>query len=259
MIICLISDFIDDTGVATLFPGYQKSAPEPAPPSPTPLTPTPAVVVVSESEWETDYTEDEQETKADTPKLEDPLAKLDNLNLDSDDDMRYQSYARTAAKKEEKAVEEVKDTIPEPSTTITGTTVETPFGTTNGMANGNHNGITNGTTNGFHKEDVEQEEVEVAEPEAPASTFISEMIDIDDLLMKGSHFVALDSSPVFFNDEEESTPKTLSGDFTNAKPIAHLVQVSKSSLVILTGTGSLVKESGVGQTNDMFSFLSHYT
>merc|ERR1712107_626021 len=36
--------------------------------------------------------------------------------------------------------------------------------------------------------------------------------------------VALDSSPVFFNDEEDSTPKTHSGDFTNAKPIADIVQ-----------------------------------
>ena len=59
----------------------------------------------------------------------------------------------------------------------------------------------------------------------PTSTFISDIGDIDDLLMKGSHFVALDSSPVFFNDEESSTPKTLSGDFTNAKPIADILNV----------------------------------
>ena len=163
---------------------------------------------VSESEWETDVTEDEQEqaaTKQENPhQLEDALAKLDQLDLESDDDMRYQSYAKTAGKKEEK-----------PHVVVQPPSVEASHPNlplTNGM-----NGM-----NGFHKEETEEA---VVEEEAPTSTFISEMIDIDDLLMKGSHFVALDSSPVFFNEEEDSTPKTLSGDFTNAKPIADIVQV----------------------------------
>ena len=164
---------------------------------------------VSESEWETDVTEDEQEQaaagKQDTPHLEDALAKLDKLDLDSDDDMRYRSYAKTAGKKEDKPHVVVQPPAMEAS--------HPDHPLTNGM-----NGM-----NGFHKD--EMEEAAIVEEEAPTSTFISEMIDIDDLLMKGSHFVALDSSPVFFNEEEDSTPKTLSGDFTNAKPIADIVQV----------------------------------
>jgi hypothetical protein len=195
-------------GLSDLFPGHQRTS------TSTPyeeeleqkLENKEQVPEVSESEWETDVTEDEQETKPNTPKLEDALAKLDNLDLDSDDDMRYKSYARTAAKKEVKAAAvEPKVIISEPTLPVTNGT----------------------TTNGFHKEAEVEEEVEVAEEAVPTSTFISEMVDIDDLLMKGSHFVALDSSPVFFNDEEESTPKTLSGDFSNAKPIADILQVDQ--------------------------------
>ena len=195
-------------GVANLFPGHQKTAaPEPIiEKSKTPEVINSPVPEVSESEWETDVTEDEQEqvaaVKQETPHLEDALAKLDQLDLDSDDDMRYQSYAKTAAKKEDKPHVIVQPPVVEAS--------HPNPPQTNGM-------------NGFHKD--EMEEAAIVEEEAPTSTFISEMIDIDDLLMKGSHFVALDSSPVFFNEEEDSTPKTLSGDFTNAKPIADIVQV----------------------------------
>merc|ERR1719500_1607266 len=118
--------------------------------------------------------------------------------------MRYRSYAKTAGKKEDKPHVVVQPPAMEAS--------HPDHPLTNGM-----NGM-----NGFHKEEVEEAVVE--EEPTPTSTFISEMIDIDDLLMKGSHFVALDSSPVFFNEEEDSTPKTLSGDFTNAKPIADILQ-----------------------------------
>ena len=150
-------------------------------------------------------TEDEQEKQENPHQLEDALAKLDQLDLESDDDMRYQSYAKTAGKKEEKPV-----VVVQPPSEVEASHPNPP--------------LTNGTNgmNGFHKEETEEA---VVEEEAPTSTFISEMIDIDDLLMKGSHFVALDSSPVFFNEEEDSTPKTLSGDYTNAKPIADIVQV----------------------------------
>ena len=140
--------------------------------------------------------------KQDEPNLEDALDKLDKLDLDSDDDMRQKSYTKTAAaRKEEK-----------PQVVVQAPEVESYYPTPL---------VTNGV-NGFHNGKLEET---VEEEEAPTSTFISEMIDIDDLLMKGSHFVALDSSPVFFNEEEDSTPKTHSGDFTNAKPIADIVQV----------------------------------
>merc|ERR1719500_2762925 len=118
--------------------------------------------------------------------------------------MRYRSYAKTAGKKEDKPHVVVQPPAMEAS--------HPDHPLANGM-----NGM-----NGFHKDELE--EAAIVEEEAPTSTFISEMIDIDDLLMKGSHFVALDSSPVFFNEEEDSTPKTLSGDFTNAKPIADILQ-----------------------------------
>ena len=183
---------------------------------------------VSESEWETDVTEDEQEqvaAKQENPhQLEDALAKLDQLDLESDDDMRYQSYAKTAGKKEDKPHVVVQPPMVEashPNPPLTN-------GTTNGI-------------NGFHKEETEEA---VVEEEAPTSTFISEMIDIDDLLMKGSHFVALDSSPVFFNEEEDSTPKTLSGDFTNAKPIADIVQVG--AVTTCRGGFLFIPHSAVG-------------
>ena len=179
---------------------------------------------VSESEWETDVTEDEQEqvaaVKQETPHLEDALAKLDQLDLESDDDMRYQSYAKTAGKKEDKPHVVVQPPVVEAS--------QPNPPQTNGM-------------NGFHKEEVEEA---VVEEEAPTSTFISEMIDIDDLLMKGSHFVALDSSPVFFNEEEDSTPKTLSGDFTNAKPIADILQVG--AVTTIQGGFLFIPHSSVG-------------
>ena len=152
-----------------------------------------------------DANDNEQEqvaAKQDEPNLEDALDKLDKLDLDSDDDMRQKSYTKTAAaRKEEK-----------PQVVVQAPEVESYYPTPL---------VTNGV-NGFHNGKLEET---AEEEEAPTSTFISEMIDIDDLLMKGSHFVALDSSPVFFNEEEDSTPKTHSGDFTNAKPIADIVQV----------------------------------
>ena len=66
-------------------------------------------------------------------------------------------------------------------------------------------------TNGVHykeepevaeeaKEEEEEEEEEEEVEEKP-TTFISEMMDIDDLLCKPSHFVAFDS-PVAFEEEE---------------------------------------------------------
>ena len=200
-------------GVANLFPGHQKTSAAPEAIVEKPKTPeviNSPVPEVSESEWETDVTEDEQEqavVKQDTPHLEDALAKLDQLDLESDDEMRYQRQSKTAGKREEKPHVVVQPPLVEAS------------------LHPNPPQMTNGTNgmNGFHKEEVEEAVVE--EETAPTSTFISEMIDIDDLLMKGSHFVALDSSPVFFNEEEDSTPKTHSGDFSNAKPIADIVQV----------------------------------
>ena len=217
-------------GVANLFPGHQKTAaPELIIEKPkTPEVINSPVPEVSESEWETDVTEDEQEqvvVKQDTPHLEDALAKLDQLDLESDDEMRYQRQSKTAGKREEK-----------PHVVVQPPLVEASHPNPPQMTNG-----TNGM-NGFHKEEVEEAVVE--EEAAPTSTFISEMIDIDDLLMKGSHFVALDSSPVFFNEEEDSTPKTLSDDFTNAKPIADIVQVG--AVTTIQGGFLFIPHSAVG-------------
>lgn len=192
------------TAISDLFPGHQRSSTNSNPYEEIlekKLEDIPAAE--EDSEWETDVTEDEVSKPA-TPKLEDALAKLDNLDLDSDDDMRYQRLSKVAASQQEDIAAPA-----EPTVTISESQA---------------------VSNGFHR-DEEEEEVEVAEEALPTSTLISGIMDIDDLLMKGSHFVALDSSPVFFNDEEDSTPKTLSGDFTNAKPIADIVQVRQQSVL----------------------------
>ena len=124
-------------GVSTLFPGHQKTSTS----TPyeealekkleTELSPVPAV---SESEWETDYTEDE-EVKPKTVDSDDPLAKLDNLDLDSDDDMRYRRQSKVAAQK----TDPPPPSLPEAAEV---TILEPP--TTNGVHH---------VTNGFHKEE----------------------------------------------------------------------------------------------------------
>merc|ERR1712013_52449 len=84
--------------------------------------------------------------------------------------------------------------------------------------------VTNGMMPNGNLEDEDEEEVEEAEEadeEEKPTTFISETIDIDDLLCKGSHFVTFDS-PVAY-EEEDRDSKTNSGDFSNAKPISDLL------------------------------------
>ena len=172
--------------------------------------------VETESEWETD--EDVIEATPEEPKLEDALAKLDMLDLDSDDDKRYNNYSNTVTQKVESsnpAVNSFNDYYsnpppPPPAPVLPGVT------------------YSEAGDNTFHYEQPEeaeeaQEEEEQEQAENP-TTFISEMIDIDDLLCKPSHFVAFDSPVAFEEDETDENPsKTNSGDFSSAKPLTELV------------------------------------
>merc|ERR1712130_803780 len=69
-----------------------------------------AVKVETESEWETD--EDVLEAQPEEPKLEDALAKLDELDLDSDDDKRYSNYSTKVQEKEDIKIVVVDDDAP---------------------------------------------------------------------------------------------------------------------------------------------------
>jgi len=193
-----------------LLPSYQKKSTESAPYEEAlenKLENTNVVKNETESEWESETDEEVIEAKPETPKLEDALAKLDSLDLDSDDDNRYNSYSNRIKAKV------IENTIPEAPIETNGFSliVEPPQ-------------VNNGVLDIEKAEDEyaeEAEEAEDADEEEKPSTFISEMIDIDDLLCKGSHFVTFDS-PIAF-EEEETQSNTNSGDFTNAKPIGDFV------------------------------------
>ena len=161
------------------------------------------VKVETESEWETD--EDVIEAQPEEPKLEDALAKLDQLDLDSDDEKRYSYYSNKVAEKEEKKTSVVEES---PSSLEN---VYVPFGPV---------AVKEKAVNYVEEpevaEEAMEEEDEAEEEEQKPTTYISEMMDIDDLLCKPSHFVAFDS-PVAFEDEENDS-KTNSGDFSETKP-----------------------------------------
>jgi len=158
----------------------------------------------TESEWE-EYTDEEViEAKPETPKLEDALAKLDNLDLDSDDDNRYKSYAQNRLQKQV-----IVQPHPE--------TLSAPFKIPQIVEPTNEYENYEKKTKVANEDADEAEEMIEEETGEKPSTFISEMIDIDDLLCKGSHFVAFDS-PVAFEEEESQ-----SRDFTSAKPIGDIV------------------------------------
>jgi len=194
-----------------LLPGYQKKSTENTPYEEAlenNLENVSTVKNETESEWETETDEEVIVAKPETPKLEDALAKLDSLDLDSDDDNRYNNYNRS---RKETVIEK---SIPEsPIETVSKIpSIIEPSSDLNGM-------MQNGKIEDVDDEEVEEEEE--ANEEGKPTTFISETIDIDDLLCKGSHFVAFDS-PVAF-EEEDRESKTNSGDFSNAKPISDLV------------------------------------
>eukprot|EP00090_Calanus_glacialis_P046943 TRINITY_DN9471_c0_g1_i2.p1 TRINITY_DN9471_c0_g1~~TRINITY_DN9471_c0_g1_i2.p1 ORF type:complete len:1990 (-),score=532.71 TRINITY_DN9471_c0_g1_i2:402-6158(-) len=197
--------------LAGLLPGYQKKSTGSAPYEEAlenKLENISVAKIETESEWESETDEEVIEARPETPKLEDALAKLDSLDLDSDDDNRYSSYNRSRLKETV-----IETTIPEsPVEPVIIPLIVEPTEVNNGIVENER--IEDG-------EDEEVEEAEEADEEEKPSTFISEMIDIDDLLCKGSHFVAFDS-PIAF-EEEESPSKTNSGDFSNAKPICDIV------------------------------------
>jgi len=194
-----------------LLPGYQKKSTENAPYEEALENKLENVSVVkneTESEWETETDEEVIEAKPETPKLEDALAKLDMLDLDSDDDNRYNNYNRS---RKETVIEKLIPESPHDNSSNIPLIIE-PSTVPNGMMQDDKL---------QDEDDEEVEEAEEANEEEKPTTFISETIDIDDLLCKGSHFVAFDS-PVAF-EEEDRDSKTNSGDFSNAKPISDLL------------------------------------
>ena len=169
--------------------------------------------VETESEWETD--EDVIEATPEEPKLEDALAKLDMLDLDSDDDKRYNNYSNKVTEKVETSEPPVNSYNDYHYNPPSSNTTEEPALPSVTYSEDN---------NTIHYQQPEvAEEAEEDEPAEKPTTFISEMIDIDDLLCKPSHFVAFDS-PVAFEEEEtdENPSKTNSGDFSMTKPVAEL-------------------------------------
>ena len=83
----------------------------------------------TESEWETD--EDVIEAKPEEAKLEDALAKLDMLDLDSDDEKRHSVYTNKVAAKEEMKVLTAPTVVVEAPTAATTNGFENlrvPFG-----------------------------------------------------------------------------------------------------------------------------------
>ena len=162
----------------------------------------------TESEWETD--EDVIEAQPEEPKLEDALAKLDELDLDSDDDKRYSNYSTKVQEKEDIKIVVVDDDAPNSLENV-----KMPFGAVHYKQEVE---VVEEAKEALEDDDAEEEE-EYEEEEQKPTTFISEMMDIDDLLCKPSHFVTLDSPVAFEEEEEDVGSKTNSGDFSDNKPI----------------------------------------
>jgi len=191
-----------------LLPGQQKKSVETEPYEEVLENKLENIITVkneTESEWESETDEEIIEARPETPQLEDALAKLDSLDLDSDDDNRYNNYNRSR----------LKDTV------IENKIPESPIESVKIPLIIEPPQVSDGLVDNEVPEEEEVEEAEEADEEEKPTTFISEMIDIDDLLCKGSHFVTFDS-PIAF-EEEETESKTNSGDFSNAKPIGDLV------------------------------------
>ena len=180
----------------------------------------PVTKAETESEWETD--EDVIEAKPEEAKLEDALAKLDMLDLDSDDEKRQSVYTNKVAAKEEMKVVTAPTVVVEAPTAATTNGFENlrvPFGVVNPPQPPKTNGVHYKEEPEVAEEAKEEEaEEEEEEEEQKPTTFISEMIDIDDLLCKPSHFVAFDSPVAFEEEDEEAGSKTNSGDFSYTKP-----------------------------------------
>ena len=222
--------------LAGLLPGYQATKPDPTTAESSSVyekalertleNNSVADQAQTESEWETETDEEPAvEANAEPSKLEDALAKLDMLDLDSDDDNRYNGYSKTIKSKDKSPETTVAQSI------VTPVIIEPPP-ISNGFVTNGYIEKVEIKQDDIKAEDAEEEAEEAEEAnEEPASTFISDMVDIDDLLCKGSHFVAFDS-PVAFEqeeeeeEEEEETPvqsKTNSGDFSTAKPINNVI------------------------------------
>merc|ERR1712106_33093 len=152
-----------------LLPGQQKKSVETEPYEEVLENKLENIITVkneTESEWESETDEEIIEARPETPQLEDALAKLDSLDLDSDDDNRYNNYNRSR----------LKDTV------IENKIPESPIESVKIPLIIEPPQVSDGLVDNEVPEEEEVEEAEEADEEEKPTTFISEMIDIDDLL-----------------------------------------------------------------------------